>query len=107
MRDKTYRWFIALTRGGTAANQSLFEFLDYDETDMHKDCDCFDRDNLSIKRNLYEVTREQLRTIWDSAASLKMSFETFVQEGSGKIRFFNPNTKKAKEKKPDMLASVH
>ena len=88
--ERIHRWYIALSHGNSDQDRWLWEFTDCDETKFHKDADCYDRFGLSIVRNLYEVTREELQVIKGSEDKLKMLVQVFVQEGNGKIRVFNP-----------------
>ncbi|HEU5114459.1 MAG TPA: hypothetical protein VFT82_01690 [Candidatus Paceibacterota bacterium] len=107
MPRKTYRWYIAITKGGATANKAIYDHVGADETKFHRDAPCQDADNKPVRRDLIEVTRAELRTIRDSAESLKLSFESYVQEGTGSIRFFDsfvPKQPKLKKEKKDSAA---
>ena len=98
--------FVVLIRGGADQNKWLYEFTEYDETKLHRDAECVDEFGLTVERNLYEVTREELNTIQASEDTLKMSIQVFVKEGEGKIRFFDPHAA-ARRKKATVAPATH
>ena len=93
---KTYRWYVAIVPENQQVNRRIFEETGYDDTNFHKETDCFDRRNLEIVRDLYELPSEKVSVAKSITETFKVSIQIFVQEGNGKIRWFDPRAAKRK-----------